>query len=79
VGLIDAAACRPLPPKGEVGDWARRDLEAVALLVLVRATQVESVCGGFSISITAPVVGSIFLTGEAALDEPSNSLPSACL
>ena len=36
-------------------------------------------CGGFSISVTAPVVGSIFLTGEAAPDEPSNSLSSVCL
>ena len=30
-------------------------------------------------NIIAPVVGSIFLTGEVAPDEPSNSLSSACL
>jgi hypothetical protein len=34
--------------------------------------------GGFSISITAPVAGSIFLTGDAAPDEPSFSLSIAC-
>jgi hypothetical protein len=45
---------------------------------LAQPTQVEPSFGGFSISITAPVAGSIFLTGDVAPDEPSFSLSIAC-
>jgi hypothetical protein len=42
------------------------------------SAQAELGFGGFSISITAPVAGSIFLTGDAAPNEPNFSLSIAC-
>jgi hypothetical protein len=46
--------------------------------VLAFGAQVGLGFDGFSISITAPVAGSIFLTGDAAPNEPNFSLSIAC-
>jgi hypothetical protein len=42
------------------------------------SAQAELGFGGFRISITAPVAGSIFLTGEAAPVDPTKRLSTAC-
>jgi hypothetical protein len=42
------------------------------------SAQAELGFGGFSISITAPVAESIFLTGDAAPNEPNFSPTAAC-